>query len=139
MTLRHPVNQAHVDEATLGERVADKAVATLGSWTFIFGQTVVMACWVLFNSLAFTGAVHFDKFPFILLNLGLSTQAGIAGPLILLASKRSDAKNRDTLDHDYACTQQVLAKLDANTTATLAIARAIKAIARAVKADIEAS
>lgn len=120
--MRHPVNVQHIERATFGQRVADRAVAALGSWRFIIGQSLVMVAWVTFNTLALTGRLHFDGPPFILLNLMLSTQAGIAGPLILLASNRQSQKDRDMLEHTFTDTERLLARLDRNTQATLAIA-----------------
>lgn len=127
---RHPVNQKFIDEAPLGARVADTVVGLLGSWRFIIAQSVTMILWVAFNSLELTGHLHYDAFPFILLNLALSTQAGVAGPLILLASNRSSTKDRLTLEHTAAEADrtdaqnvQILEHLSQNTALTLAIVR----------------
>jgi uncharacterized membrane protein len=53
--------------------------------------------------------IHFDLYPFILLNLGFSLQAAYAAPLILLAQTRqadrdkahadADARHREDLSH----------------------------------------
>jgi uncharacterized membrane protein len=39
---RHPVNIRSFDEASLGDRVADRVVAFIGSWTFLIIQTVIV-------------------------------------------------------------------------------------------------
>ena len=93
---RHPVNQALLDEAPLGSRIADRVTGFMGSWRFIILQTIIVAVWVLGNLYLL---FHFDPYPFIFLNLAFSTQAAYAAPLILLASNRSAVRDRMTLEH----------------------------------------
>jgi uncharacterized membrane protein len=93
---RHPVNQAMIDNAPLGARIADGVTGFMGSWRFIILQTVIVVIWVAGNVwLLF----HFDPYPFILLNLAFSTQAAYAAPLILLAGNRAAIRDRMTLEH----------------------------------------
>ena len=94
----HPVNKAHYDEATLGERVADELSAAIGSWPFIIVQSGLMLVWVYINVWGVFVA-HWDPYPFILLNLVLSLQATYAGPIVLLAGNRQAQKDRLTLEH----------------------------------------
>ncbi|MEO8469317.1 MAG: DUF1003 domain-containing protein [Chloroflexota bacterium] len=96
---RHTVNQKLVDEAPRSARIADAVTAFMGSWTFIAIQTVIVTVWVAGNVFLF---FHFDKYPFIFLNLAFSTQAAYAAPLILLASNRSSIRDRMTLEHAAA-------------------------------------
>jgi uncharacterized membrane protein len=92
----HPVNQAMLDDAPLGARIADRVTGFMGSWTFIIVQTVIVTIWIGGNiALLF----HFDIYPFILLNLAFSTQAAYAAPLILLAGNRQSLRDRMTLEH----------------------------------------
>jgi uncharacterized membrane protein len=93
---RHPVNQAMIDDAPLGARIADKVTGFLGSWRFIALQTLIVILWVAGNVYLI---FHFDPYPFIFLNLAFSTQAAYAAPLILLASNRSAIRDRLTLEH----------------------------------------
>src|SRR5271167_4413857 len=75
-----------------------------GTPVFLIGQTVVVAVWILLNSV---GVFIFDIYPFILLNLAFSLQAAYAAPLILLAQTRqadrdkahaiADAQHREDL------------------------------------------
>lgn len=95
----HPVNVVHHDEATLGERLADGIASFIGSWRFLIIQTVVVAAWVVMNSLVITGKLHIDPYPYILLNLAFSTQAAYTGPVLLLAGNRQAQKDRLTLEH----------------------------------------
>jgi len=59
---------------TLGDRVSDRVAAIGGSWTFLIGFFVVLVGWVVIN-VAMVRA--FDPYPFILLNLVLSTLAAV--------------------------------------------------------------
>ena len=103
-TYLHPVNRKLLDEASRGERIADKVTGFLGSWRFIVIQSVIVLIWVAGNIFLL---FNFDPYPFILLNLAFSTQAAYAAPLILLAGNRSAQRDRLTLEHaaeegDYA-------------------------------------
>jgi len=95
---QHPVNQLHLDEATTGERLADRLASFLGSWKFIIGQSIFMTAWIIFNLVAVFG-FRWDAYPFIFLNLVLSFQATYAGPILLLAANRAAQKDRLTLEH----------------------------------------
>ena len=99
---QHPVNVLHHDEATVGERLADGIASFIGSWRFLIIQTVIVAAWVLMNSLVITGRIHIDPYPYILLNLAFSTQAAYTGPVLLLAGNRQAQKDRLTLEHAAA-------------------------------------
>jgi len=59
----------------------------MGSWPFVFGFVVLMAVWMAFNVITNR---PFDPYPFILLNLCLSTLAGLQGAILLIAAKRAD-------------------------------------------------
>lgn len=69
-------NLMYEDAATFGERLADRIVSIGGSWTFIIFFAAVFAAWIALNSfvLMMRGAA-FDPYPYILLNLTLSTVA----------------------------------------------------------------
>jgi uncharacterized membrane protein len=97
---RHPVNVAHYDQATRGQRIADRVTGFMGSWPFILIQTVIVAIWLGGN--IYLLSHPFDPFPFILLNLAFSTQAAYAAPLILLAGNRQALRDRMTLEHAAA-------------------------------------
>ena len=95
-TYRHPVNVKLVTDAPFGARIADVITGFMGSWRFIVLQTVVVLVWITGNIVLL---LHFDPYPFILLNLAFSTQAAYAAPLILLAGNRSAVRDRLTLEH----------------------------------------
>ena len=77
-------------ELTKGERMADAVRNRMGSWGFVAGFTVFMGIWALVNIVVFANR-GFDPYPFILLNLMLSTLAGLQGAILLIAAKRADA------------------------------------------------
>lgn len=68
-----------------------------GTPVFLVTQTVVVALWIALNV---AGVVHFDIYPFILLNLAFSLQAAYAAPLILLAQTRQADRDKAHADAD---------------------------------------
>jgi uncharacterized membrane protein len=86
--------------ASLGDRLADRVAAVGGSWGFIVAFVILMAAWMALNVMH-TWGVSFDPYPFILLNLSLSTLAALQAPIILMSQNRQAAKDRITARHDY--------------------------------------
>jgi uncharacterized membrane protein len=76
----------HQKRLTRGQRIADTVAATIGSWTFIIIQSIILTIWILLNLVAWME--HWDPYPFILLNLALSFQAAYAAPFILISQNR---------------------------------------------------
>jgi uncharacterized membrane protein len=97
-TKGHPALAA--DERTFWERLADSVAAVGGSWGFIFGFAVVLFGWMLIN-LGLGDKRAFDPFPFIFLNLLLSTLAAIQAPVIMMSQNRASARDREAAEHDY--------------------------------------
>ena len=73
-------------------RIAERIARFFGTLQYIIGQTLLVALWIVFNSIALIG--HVDKYPFILLNLAFSLQAAYAAPLILLAQTRQADRDK---------------------------------------------
>jgi len=91
---------AEIDEgATLGQIAADKIAQIAGSWRFIGGFAIFMLIWIMGNLLILT--TPFDPYPFILLNLGLSTLAALQAPVILMSQNRQAIKDRAVAQNDY--------------------------------------
>lgn len=99
--------QQHLEGTGFGDKVADKVVQGMGSWAFIITQTLIIIGWVLGN--AYFMFVHFDKYPFILLNLVFSTQAAYASPLILMAANRQADRDKAQAEHQYKHQEKELA------------------------------
>lgn len=77
--------------------LADRCAEVIGSWTFIGGQAVALALWITLNGSRLISA---DPYPFILLNLLLSTQAAFTGPILLMAANRqSEIDRKRDIDH----------------------------------------
>jgi len=87
------------ESLTLGERVADIVASFGGSWPFIGFFSLIMAVWMAFNVLRHeTG---FDPYPFILLNLVLSTLAALQAPIIMMSQNRQASKDKLLAQNDY--------------------------------------
>ena len=87
------------EQLTLGQRAADKVRNGMGSWTFVFIFVGFLAVWAVLNTV--DGWHHWDKYPFILLNLFLSMLAALQGAILLIAAKRQDAIAAAMAEHDY--------------------------------------
>jgi uncharacterized membrane protein len=87
------------ENLTPGQRIADRVAETMGSWTFIIIQSTILAAWIVLNVVAYVK--HWDPYPFILLNLGLSFQAAYAAPIIMMSQNRQAQKDRLQSKNDY--------------------------------------
>jgi uncharacterized membrane protein len=99
----HVTRNANVEEAeqlTVGQKIADHVAAFGGSWTFIILFSVIIGVWIALNSVALSRH-PFDPFPYILLNLVLSTLAAFQAPVIMMSQNRQAAKDRIKSDLDF--------------------------------------
>jgi uncharacterized membrane protein len=87
------------DEFTMGDKIADKVAATMGSWPFIIIQSFILLVWIILNVTAYVQ--QWDPYPFILLNLALSFQAAYAAPFIMMSQNRQAAIDRAAAETDY--------------------------------------
>ncbi|WP_247594602.1 DUF1003 domain-containing protein [Sphingopyxis sp. PAMC25046] len=89
-------------QASRGDRLADKVAAVGGSWGFIIAFSLVLVGWMLLNSEVLEHfGLAFDPYPFIFLNLMLSTLAAVQAPIIMMSQNRQAAKDRLTASVDY--------------------------------------
>ncbi|WP_225008744.1 DUF1003 domain-containing protein [Novosphingobium percolationis] len=87
---------------TFGQRLADRVAAVGGSWGFIIVFAVVLLAWMLVNSRWAAGLVpEWDEYPYVFLNLMLSTLAALQAPVIMMSQNRQSQKDRLTAHHDY--------------------------------------
>lgn len=84
---------------TPGQKAADAMRNGMGSWAFVLTFIVFLGVWAYLNSA--DGFHHWDKYPFILLNLFLSMLAALQGAILLIAAKRQDAIAAAMAEHDY--------------------------------------
>ena len=110
-------------QSTFGERLSDRVAAMGGSWTFILIFSAILLAWMLLNTdvLSHFG-VAFDPYPFIFLNLMLSTVAAIQAPVIMMSQNRQSAKDRLAAALDF----------EVNLRAELEIMRLHEKIDRAI-------
>ena len=122
------INQEMDATLTFGQRIADKVAAFGGSWTFIFIFGGILFAWMVTNSLILarignqnkpkpevavtstqnaqsapepdTG-LQWDPYPYILLNLVLSTLAALQAPVIMMSQNRAAEKDRLAAEQDF--------------------------------------
>jgi len=86
-------------ELTFGEQLSDRIAAFGGSWRFIILFGSVLLVWIVVNSIVLMSRA-FDPYPFILMNLILSTIAALQAPVIMMSQNRSEARDRLRGEHD---------------------------------------
>jgi uncharacterized membrane protein len=90
----------HKETLSAGQRWADRIRNGMGSWPFVGLFTLVMAVWAFWNTVVLRDR-GFDPYPYILLNLALSSLAGLQGAILLIAAKRQDEISAALAQHDY--------------------------------------
>lgn len=99
----------HYDPDAFGE-FSEGVARFLGTGRFLVAQTVIVIVWILLN--VFAVQFRWDPYPFILLNLGFSTQAAYAAPLILLAQNRQAERDRSQAEFDRQVNQRTQAEAE---------------------------
>ncbi|MBI5001529.1 MAG: DUF1003 domain-containing protein [Euryarchaeota archaeon] len=94
------INADIMRRRTMGEKVADKFAAFGGSWTFIAMFGAFILTWIAINSFALL-ARPYDPYPYILLNLFLSTLAALQAPIIMMSQNRQAMRDRLHAEQDY--------------------------------------
>jgi uncharacterized membrane protein len=94
--LLHPAKEV----TSFGQRISDKVAQFGGSWKFIILFSIILFAWIVFNSIAL-GVYKFDPYPFILMNLILSTIAALQAPIIMMSQNRQEEKDRQRGENDY--------------------------------------
>ena len=80
-------------------RLSDSMASFGGSWRFILAFLAFLVIWIIAN--AFLLKKPFDAFPFILLNLLLSSLAAIQAPVIMMSQNRKEERDRQRAINDY--------------------------------------
>lgn len=99
-TLAENIEDDYEEKRSLGDRVADSVAIFGGSWTFIISFCAFLAVWMAIN-LILGEKEAFDAYPFILLNLVLSTIAALQAPVIMMSQRRQEQKDRLRALNDY--------------------------------------
>lgn len=84
---------------TTGKKLADKVAKVGGSWGFVITFILFLLMWMTINVVHILG-IHFDPYPFILLNLALSCISAIQAPIIMMSQNRSGEKDKLDRDND---------------------------------------
>ncbi|MFT4517913.1 MAG: putative membrane protein [Halioglobus sp.] len=100
-TITENVNDSFVDTLSFGQKVADEVATFGGSWKFIGLFFAFIFVWISVNSIWLVSGKVFDPYPFILLNLGLSSLAAFQAPIIMMSQNRQAAKDRIRQDAAY--------------------------------------
>lgn len=87
------VNELFNEKSSFGNRLSDKIAAFGGSWTFIVIFSIIVCGWMIVNTFWLKSA-SFDPYPYILLNLGLSSLAAFQAPIIMMTQNRQTKKDR---------------------------------------------
>lgn len=95
------LNESFRDQLSFGQRVADKVAVFGGSWTFIILFISIMLIWMTINTLIIVDDTAFDPYPFILLNLVLSSLAALQAPIIMMSQNRQADKDRMAATLNY--------------------------------------
>ncbi|NRD80217.1 DUF1003 domain-containing protein [Bacillus sp. BRMEA1] len=105
----------HLDDeyfrkTTWSDRIADRISSFGGSWRFIIYFGLFLSVWMIWNSLSMTK--HFDKPPFILLNLILSFIAAFQAPVIMMSQNRQAARDKHESIIDFAINYKAEQEID---------------------------
>src|SRR6266850_1012497 len=101
------INAEMEENATIGQRVADKVASFGGSWTFIIIYLSFLVGWMAFNTFVLIhygrgeNGAQFDPYPYILLNLMLSMTAPLQAPIIMMSQNRAAEKDRLAAEQDF--------------------------------------
>lgn len=113
-------------ETSFGQ-AAERTARFFGTPVYLISQSLIVVVWIAINAVAL---LHFDPYPFILLNLAFSLQAAYAAPLILLAQTRQAERDKVWSDadsrHREELSQNNLMLLQQNTDLTFQVAELSK-------------
>ena len=89
-------------QSSVGDRLADRVASVGGSWGFIGSFSVILLGWMVLNSNVLgRWGFAFDPYPYIFLNLLLSTLAAIQAPIIMMSQNRQAEKDRLAAQLDF--------------------------------------
>jgi uncharacterized membrane protein len=93
------INNEHDSQLSFGDKLADQIANTIGSWSFIITQAIILFLWFLLNTVAWF--YHWDNYPYVLCNLFMSAEAAFSAPVIMMSQNRQSSKDRLMAEHDY--------------------------------------
>jgi len=121
---------------TFGDNLADKVTDAAGSWWFVGWFCVTMFGWITLNALKMFQPYAFDKPPFVLLNLVLSTIAALQAPIILMSQRRQADRDRLRAQHEYLMNLETNRQLQNMQEEVLAIKEDIRLLVRETQSSL---
>ena len=116
------------------ERLAETTADRMGTSAFLVISTIIIFCWITYNSLTALQFIRFDPYPFILLNLMFSAQAFYTGALVIIAQKAQAKRALADSLADAAHREQLHGELkeliEANTDLTSEVHGLVHALVR---------
>jgi uncharacterized membrane protein len=94
--LIHPPMETLID----GQKISDKVAKFGGSWRFTISFAILLGIWKTFNTFI-TIKFRFDPYPFILINLILSSFTALQAPIIMMSQNRQEEKDQMMNENDY--------------------------------------
>ena len=95
------VDKQEEAKMTFADRVSDKVSEICGSWGFIILFVMFLAFWIILNVVVLNEKDAIDPYPFILLNLLLSTISALQAPIIMMSQNRQAEKDSLRNQNDY--------------------------------------
>ena len=95
------VDKQEEAKMTFADRVSDKVSEICGSWGFIILFVMFLAFWIILNVVVLNEKDAIDPYPFILLNLLLSTISALQAPIIMMSQNRQSEKDSLRNQNDY--------------------------------------
>jgi len=89
----------HQRKKPLSISLADSITGFIGSWIGFAFHVLLIATWIIVNTCF--SSLAFDPFPFIFLNLALSSEAAISACFVLMSQNRAADRDRKTLEDSY--------------------------------------
>lgn len=99
------------NDYTIGKKIADEVARVGGSWAFVISFVIVLTVWMGVNVSTFFG-IHFDPYPFILLNLALSCVSALQAPIIMMSQNRQAEQDAIARDNDFKTNKKASAEIE---------------------------
>jgi uncharacterized membrane protein len=125
---RSPNLRSQLNSDKFGQWSEDLA-RFFGTARYLGIQSFFVIVWILLNILVWTRSIHWDPYPFILLNLAFSTQAAYAAPLILLAQNRQADRDKVQIEQDRQREEQSIANTEYLAREVAALRLAVNEVA----------
>ena len=100
-TVSTNIFEESLKDRSIGQILSDQMATVGGSWGFIIGFMIFIISWMGINSYLLL-MKSFDPYPYILLNLVLSTLAAIQAPVIIMSQRRQESRDRLRAQNDYS-------------------------------------